>query len=77
MCFLVVRVSQIGGEVKSWSSSESLSATRLFFPEAFVFLFSVDFMCFNSAFEAFSVCTHVNKVVEGVRFRKGKIPARD
>jgi hypothetical protein len=56
MCFFVVSVSHIGGEVESSSSSESASSLmRLFLPAAFVFSISEDLMCFRSALEALRV----------------------
>ncbi len=55
MCFFVVRVSQIGGEVGSSSSESRLWAMRDFFPDTFVRSCSVDLMCFSRAFEAFRI----------------------
>jgi hypothetical protein len=60
ICFFVVRLSQIGGEVESSSSESGLSAMRDFFPDVFVLSCSVDLMCFRRAFEAFSVYSIVS-----------------
>jgi hypothetical protein len=53
MCFLVVRVSQIGVESSSCSSSSSAPARRLSLEVASAA--SVDLICFRRALEAFNV----------------------
>lgn len=60
MCFFVVRVSQMGVEVLS--SSSSLSAMRLFFPLDLETSFWVELMCLRRAFEAFNTCRGVSKM---------------
>jgi len=54
MCFFVVRVSQIGVERSSASSSSSVGR-RLCFSDVLDASAVEDLMCDNSAFEAFSV----------------------
>lgn len=60
MCFLVVRVSQIGVERESSVSSSSTSARRDCLVEDFADSVEVDLMCANRAFEAFNVCSLLN-----------------